>query len=139
MFYVSLKSLIRNKLVLRNQFVNLHHKDKEHLALRNNFMVTKKFLITKFDCSSKCMLCISNIHLWPFYLPVLVSNVRTHNMVINPNWHEGWYFYPLVIFGSNFVSWFFIKTFQTFLMWKLTSMGLSWHPAQLIESFKSCF
>ena len=25
------------------------HKDKEHLALRNNFAVTKKFLITKFD------------------------------------------------------------------------------------------
>ena len=24
--------------------------DKEHLALRNNFRVTKKFLITKFDC-----------------------------------------------------------------------------------------
>ena len=28
---------------------NLLHKDKEHLALRNNFRVTKKFLITKFD------------------------------------------------------------------------------------------
>ena len=25
------------------------HKDNEHLALRNNFAVTKKFLITKFD------------------------------------------------------------------------------------------
>ena len=24
--------------------------DKEHLALRNNFRVTKKFLITKFNC-----------------------------------------------------------------------------------------
>ena len=47
--------LIRNKLVLRNHFpwpiVNLLHKDKEHLALRNNFRVTKKFLITKFDCT----------------------------------------------------------------------------------------
>ena len=45
--------LIRNKLVLRNHFpwpiVNLLHKDKEHLALRNNFRVTKKFLITKID------------------------------------------------------------------------------------------
>ena len=29
------------------------HKDKEHLALRNNFWVTKKFLITKFDCTYK--------------------------------------------------------------------------------------
>ena len=31
--------------------VNLLHKDKEHLALRNNFRMTKKFLITKFDCT----------------------------------------------------------------------------------------
>ena len=29
---------------------NLLHKDKEHLAVRNNLRVTKKFLITKFDC-----------------------------------------------------------------------------------------
>ena len=46
--------LIRNKLVLRNHFwwpiVNLLHRDKENLALRNNFRVTNKFLITKFDC-----------------------------------------------------------------------------------------
>ena len=48
--------LIRKKLVLRNHFqwpiANLLHKDKEHLALRNNFRVTKKFLITKFDCTT---------------------------------------------------------------------------------------
>ena len=25
-------------------------KDKEHLALRNNFRATRKFLIAKFDC-----------------------------------------------------------------------------------------
>ena len=45
--------VIRNKLVIRNHFpwpiANLLHKDKEHLALRNNFRLTKKFLITKFD------------------------------------------------------------------------------------------
>ena len=49
--------LIRNKLVLRNHFLwpicHLLHKDKELLALRNNFRATKKFLIAKFDCSSK--------------------------------------------------------------------------------------
>ena len=47
------KVLIRNKFVLRNhlllQIAYLLHKNKEHLALRNNFRVTKKFLITKFD------------------------------------------------------------------------------------------
>ena len=36
------------------------------------------------------------------------------NSLFNPNWHEGWYFYLLVIFGSDFVSWSFIKTLQTF-------------------------
>ena len=39
--------------MLRNHFlwtiVNLRHKDKEYLVLRNNFMMTKKFLTTKFD------------------------------------------------------------------------------------------
>jgi hypothetical protein len=34
-----------------NQFSNLLHKDKENLALRNNFRVAKKFLTTKFDCN----------------------------------------------------------------------------------------
>jgi len=45
--------LIRNKLVLRNHFLlpicHLLHKDKELLALRNNFRATKKFFIAKFD------------------------------------------------------------------------------------------
>ena len=53
--------LIRNKLVLRNHFpwpiVNLLHKDKEHLALRNNFRVTKNSLspsliVVLFFCAS---------------------------------------------------------------------------------------
>ena len=33
-----------------DQFANWLHMDKEHLELRNNFKVTKKFLISKFDC-----------------------------------------------------------------------------------------
>ena len=45
--------LIMNKLVLRNHFLwpvcHLLHKNKEHLALRNNFRVTELFLIAKFD------------------------------------------------------------------------------------------
>ena len=58
-FLLQLQSnlVIRNvlKLVLRNHFPlpidNLLHKYKEHLALRNNFRVTKKFHITRFDCT----------------------------------------------------------------------------------------
>ena len=49
--------LIRNLLVLRNHFLwpnaSLLYKDKEHLALRNNFRVTEKFLSAKFDCALK--------------------------------------------------------------------------------------
>ena len=47
--------LIRNKLVLTNHFLwpidNLLYKCKEHFTSKNNFRVTKKFLITKFDCT----------------------------------------------------------------------------------------
>ena len=44
--------------IYRDQFANLlHMKDKEHLELRNNFKVTKKFLITKFDCSILMVIC----------------------------------------------------------------------------------
>ena len=39
-----------NGTISRDQFAVLLHKDKEHLALRNNFRVNKKFLIFKFDC-----------------------------------------------------------------------------------------
>ena len=34
---------------------NLLHKDKEQLALRNNFRVTKKFLLGKFDCTTSIL------------------------------------------------------------------------------------
>ena len=57
--------LIRNKLVLRNHFprpnANLLHKDKEHVALSNNYRVTKKFLITKFDCALSFTLTSENL------------------------------------------------------------------------------
>ena len=50
--------VIKNKLVLRNHFpwpiCNLLHKHKEHLAFKENIRVTKKFLITKFDCIKVC-------------------------------------------------------------------------------------
>ena len=45
------KRFKKEKNGVQDQFANLIHKDKEHLELRNNFRVTKKFLITKLDCS----------------------------------------------------------------------------------------
>ena len=34
--------------------------------------------------------------------------------LLNPNWHEGEYFYLVFIFGSDFVSWIFIENFQSY-------------------------
>jgi len=61
--------LIRNKLVLRNHFLlpicHLLHKDKELLALRNNFRATKKFFIAKFDYISLFFLFLTtNFKIW---------------------------------------------------------------------------
>ena len=56
---------------------------------------------------------------------------------LNPNWHEGRHFPPPVLFGPDFVSWIFTKKFQTFWRWKLTSIGLIWHPTELIKSYKN--
>ena len=47
------KERFDNEQISRDQFSNLLHTDKEHLALRNNFRVTKKYLITKFDNDKK--------------------------------------------------------------------------------------
>ena len=43
-------------------------------------------------------------------------------------------FIPLIIFGLDFVGWIFIKNLQTFLEVKIEF----WHPAKLIESYKTC-
>ena len=71
--------LIRNKLVLRNHFPwpiwYLLHKNKEHLALRNNFRVTKKFLITKFDCTL--------LFYFDFYILVLCGFLNPSNNLIS--------------------------------------------------------
>ena len=45
----------------------------------------------------------------PQIFPVKEANYIPRS---NPNWHEGWYFYLLVFYGSDFVR-IFIKKFQT--------------------------
>ena len=65
--------LIRNKLVLRNHFLwpicHLLHKNKELLALRNNFRATKMFFIAKFDCIRKFFYfkILPNFLFWYFF------------------------------------------------------------------------
>ena len=56
----------------------------------------------------------------------------------DPNWHRRGHFYPLVLVGSDFVNWFFSKISKLFWWWKLTSIGLFWHPVQVSNSKKSC-
>ena len=75
------------------------------------------------------------VHLTPSFMVLAEIELRVAlpKWPINqfkPNWHEGWYFYLLVIFESDFS----IETFQTFLRWKFKSIGLFWHSAQFIES-----
>jgi hypothetical protein len=41
----------KEQICIKEPNASLLHKDKEHLALRNNFRVTEKFLIAKFDCT----------------------------------------------------------------------------------------
>jgi hypothetical protein len=54
---------------------------------------------------------------------------------LNPHWHEGWYFDLLVLFGSDFVSWIFIKSSQTFLDVKIDINRVNLTPCQAHWSF----
>ena len=70
--------------------------------------------------------------------PVIFSDpLPTTAHCVNPNWHEGWYFYLLVIFGSDFF-WLIYQNLPNFLKVKIDINWVIWQPAQLIESFKSC-
>ena len=42
--------LNKEQISIKEQICQLLDEDKELFALRNNFRVTKKFLIAKFDC-----------------------------------------------------------------------------------------
>ena len=55
---------------------------------------------------------------------------KTVCMVLNPNWHEGWYFYLLVLSESDFVSWILIKNFRTFLNVKIDIKWVNLTPCQ---------
>ena len=55
---------------------------------------------------------------------------KTVCMVLNPNWHAGWYFYLLVLSGSDFVSWILIKNFQTSLEVKIDIKWVNMTPCQ---------
>ena len=49
---------------------------------------------------------------------------KNSSLKVSPIWQRRGYFYPLVLFGSDFFSWIFIKNFKLFWRWTLTSIGL---------------
>ena len=71
--------------------------------------------------SDHCAICAAiyskqvMINFYPFPLQKKSHRLLQTIYHLNPNWQEGGHFPPLVLFGSGFVSWFFIKIFQTFL------------------------
>ena len=104
--------LIRNKLISRSHFLwqicHLLHKEKKLLALRNNFRMTKKFLIAKFDCIrilieknrwdlGTCRKCVSehkrNSPIWP---PLFLQfTTLTSSMILffsTAQWSIWWLF-----------------------------------------------
>ena len=64
----------------------MHVCTKERLALRNNFAVIKKFLITKFDCSSNSFLLIcyvlsQNVPAYHLQCTILIKLLKyEHNL-----------------------------------------------------------
>ena len=60
-------------------------------------------------------------------------------LAINPNWHEAGHFPPPCPLWIRFCQ---LNTYQKclnlFWRWKMTSIGLIWHPAKLIESYIKC-
>ena len=81
--------LIRNKLVLKNHFpwpiVNLLHKGKEHLASRNNLRLTKKFLITKFNCKRFIWNVWSTLYVYLCSKCWLLTNILTLSVPLSSN------------------------------------------------------
>ena len=91
--------------------------------------VSAKIILNYFFlCQNRQKMGFSN-------LSVLKKGLLFQDWVFNPNWHEGGYFYLLVLSVSpEFLS----KFSKLFWRWKLKSIGLIWHPSELIESYKKC-
>ena len=74
------------------------------------------------------------------YFKIRCWKPSTHHSLLNPigqgRGGGDIYFYPLVLVGSDLVSWIFFKNFQTFLEVKIDTFRFS--QVQLIESYKNC-
>ena len=74
------------QIVLRNNFprpiCHLLHKDKELLALRNNFTATKKFLIAKFDCITSYISVMFFFFSFSMHLLSISFNLQRGRLVV---------------------------------------------------------
>ena len=110
------------------------------------------FMFEQIPCISKSKPCIkkskpcifnANKFWFSFYLGFLslLSHAATQGLSTLSLWPcLAWEraLYPYIFVRSDFVSWFFFLNSKLFWMWKLWSIGLFWHPAQLLKSYKSC-
>ena len=62
---------------------------------------------------------------------IICRNLKSR---LNPNWHKGVYFYPLVVFGLNFVSRIWWKLSKLFLEVKI---DINWVNLTPIDHFGS--
>ena len=77
------------------------------------------------------ILLLMRAHYWCFLA------IGEH-MWVNPNWHEAGHFpLPCPFLGQILSAEFSSKITKLFWRWKLTSMGLIWHPAKLIWFYQN--
>ena len=88
-----------------------------------------KYLVFRFNLLDRLQEISPPKFITPSFNPGLLNHkILNHEFFLNSYWHEGWYFY--VLFGSDFVSWIFINTFQTFLEVKIDINRVNLTPCQ---------
>ena len=109
---------------------------KEKKFAKNNFKKYHTIQTLELDAFSTLL-----VFRWPtmlsrhFHQKLLsfTKNLRSYLyllLLVNPNWHEGRHFYLIVLFGSYFFSWIFIKNLQTFLEEKIDINRVNLTPCQ---------
>ena len=75
---------------------NIYCESANFAILSYSLLIIKSFLIFRLPFMKTLLMLDREV-----LATLLASN---SNKPLNPKWHEGWYFSPLVLFGSDFVS-----------------------------------
>ena len=100
--------------------INFHcfPQQKNHSLHFNNLSLPLPIFCNHSDHCTICAAIYSKqvmINFYPFPLQKKSHRLLQTIYHLNPNWQEGGHFPILVLFESDFVSWVFIKIFQSFL------------------------